>query len=212
MRQMSKTKTVGEVPNAFTDYYKMLFEPKKIYQRDLNDALNLLSRKKLLQKSRDAIETPFTVPGIQSVMEKLALGKSAGPNRIPNAVYRYLSKHFAPKFKAMIEEAVRRERLPKSMLEGEISVLYKKNDRDDVRNYRPITLLNSDYKIYTKLLAQSMPGGSMGHGFNYQLVMERCKQLSETDTNDSSTRKFRKISQKNVNVVDSSVKGLSSLF
>ena len=64
----------------------------------------------------------------------------------------------------------------------------------------------------SKLLAQSMPGGSMGHGFNYQLVMERCKQLSETDTNDSSTRKFRKISQKNVNVVDSSVKGLSSLF
>ena len=52
----------------------------------------------------------------------------------------------------------------------------------------------------------------MGHGFNYQLVMERCKQLSEADTNDSSTRKFRKISQKNVNVVDSSVKGLSSLF
>jgi hypothetical protein len=44
------------------------------------------------------------------------------------------------------------------MLEGEISVLYKKNDRDDVRNYRPITLLNSDYKIYTKLLAQRMKG------------------------------------------------------
>ena len=30
-----------------------------------------------------------------------------------------------------------------------------------------------------------MPGGSMGHGFNYQLVMERCRQLSETDTKDS---------------------------
>ena len=46
----------------------------------------------------------------------------------------------------------------------------------------------------------------MGHGFNYQLVMERCRQLSETDTKDSA-RKSRKISQKNDNVVDSSMKG-----
>ena len=31
-------------------------------------------------------------------------------------------------------------------LEGDISMLYKKGDREDPRNYRLITLLNSDYK------------------------------------------------------------------
>ena len=35
-------------------------------------------------------------------------------------------------------------------------MLYKKKDRDEVRNYRPITLLNGGYKIYTRLLAQRM--------------------------------------------------------
>ena len=49
----------------------------------------------------------------------------------------------------------------------------------------------------------------MGHGFNYQLVMERCRQLSETETKDCA-RKSRKISQKNVDVVDSSIKGYFS--
>lgn len=44
------------------------------------------------------------------------------------------------------------------MTEGIISVLYKKNKkrRDDPRNYRPITLLNGDYKILTRILTQRM--------------------------------------------------------
>ena len=36
---------------------------------------------------------------------------------------------------------------------GTISVLYiKKKDRSDPRNYRPITLLNNDYKFLMRIL------------------------------------------------------------
>src|ERR1700761_3633451 len=31
--------------------------------------------------------------------------------------------------------------------------LYKKNDRTEIANYRPVTLLNTDYKLLTKALA-----------------------------------------------------------
>jgi hypothetical protein len=37
--------------------------------------------------------------------------------------------------------------------EGWMCPLYKKKDRRDIANYRPITLLNSDYKMFTKALA-----------------------------------------------------------
>ena len=42
------------------------------------------------------------------------------------------------------------------MLRGTISVLYKKKERDDPRNYRPITLLNNDYKILMRILTKRM--------------------------------------------------------
>ena len=42
------------------------------------------------------------------------------------------------------------------MLEGIISVLYKKKEREDPRNYRPITLLNGDYKIMMRILTARM--------------------------------------------------------
>ncbi|KAF5371875.1 hypothetical protein D9615_009582 [Tricholomella constricta] len=40
-----------------------------------------------------------------------------------------------------------------SFSEGWMCPLYKKNDKNDIANYRPITCLNTDYKLYTKCLA-----------------------------------------------------------
>ena len=42
------------------------------------------------------------------------------------------------------------------MRQGIISVLYKKGARNDPRNYRPITLLNNDYKILMRILTKRM--------------------------------------------------------
>ena len=40
--------------------------------------------------------------------------------------------------------------------EGCISPIYKKKDPEDIANYRPITLLNTDYKIFTKALSTKL--------------------------------------------------------
>ena len=45
---------------------------------------------------------------------------------VPNAVYKLLSKHFAPKLTTVLNEIRAENKLPKHFLEGDISVLYKK--------------------------------------------------------------------------------------
>ena len=89
-------------------------------------------------------------------MESLPIGKQAGPNRIPNGVFKRMSTVFAERFAKMMNESRKSRKLPKHFKEGDISMLYKKGDRKDPRNYRPITLLNTDYKIYTRVLAKRM--------------------------------------------------------
>jgi hypothetical protein len=39
---------------------------------------------------------------------------------------------------------------------GWMCPIYKKNDRNEIANYRPIIILNSDYKIMTKVLTQRL--------------------------------------------------------
>jgi len=41
-------------------------------------------------------------------------------------------------------------------LEARMGLLYKKEDKRDIQNYRLITLLNTDYKTYTKALANRL--------------------------------------------------------
>ena len=49
------------------------------------------------------------------------------------------------------------DQLPQSWTEGLVSIIYKeKGDSRDLRNWRPITLLNCDYKIFTKVITNRM--------------------------------------------------------
>ena len=57
---------------------------------------------------------------------------------------------FAPKLAQVANVSAKKGRLPAHFLDGDISMLYKKGGRCDPRNYHPITLLNTDYKIFTR--------------------------------------------------------------
>ena len=62
--------------------------------------------------------------------------------------------------------------LPHRFLEGSISVLFKKGDPTAPGNYRPITLLCSDYRLLTKVLATRL-----GKALSTVISPEQCAFL-----------------------------------
>ena len=112
--------------------------------------------KRLTPASADALEQPISENEVYDVMASLPLGKQAGPDRIPNIVFKMLPKLLAPKLTRVLQRAVAKGKLPDSFLRGDIGLIFKKGDRDEVRNYRPITLLQGAYKIFTRVLTRRM--------------------------------------------------------
>lgn len=85
-------------------------------------------------------------------MKYVAPWRAPGSDMIPAALYKYL-----PAAAAYLEDFVYRAltgkyHLTREDVEGNLILIHKSGDRTDPANYRPIALLNSDYKILTKVL------------------------------------------------------------
>lgn len=52
---------------------------------------------------------------------------------------------------------MRKEQMPPKWIQTSITLIHKENsDSTNVKNFRPISLLNNDYKLFVKILAERM--------------------------------------------------------
>ena len=83
----------------------MVYGKKVIGQSDLDPILQKFKGRKLKDATREALEKPITDKEIEGVMERLPWGKSAGPDRLPNAIYSTNPSLLAPLLGKVIREA-----------------------------------------------------------------------------------------------------------
>ena len=147
----------AKMADEITKYYKQLYARKTTHKAAANRALDALSAgDQVSDPTKASLAALISKEEISSVCNHLPTGKSPGPDRIPNKFYMTFAKIIAPLLEKVYEESRQRGFLPPSMRRGIISMMYKKKHREDARNYRPITLLNCDYKIMMRILAERM--------------------------------------------------------
>jgi len=149
------TSDADKIADGFVAYYEALFARKDPEPAALNkcmDALKAPHHRQVLPPTAAACGADVTPAEVLEHCASLPTSKSPGPDRLPNDFYKTHRAKLAPILAKVFNQAHERGHLPPEMTEGLISVLYKKKDRTDPRNYRPITLLNGDYKILMRVL------------------------------------------------------------
>ena len=80
------------------------------------------------------------------------MGKAFGPNGLSNRILRELASEVSTPFCALFNQSLRTGSFPTPHKEANVCPVPKKGDLSIVSNYRPISLLNSECKVFERLV------------------------------------------------------------
>ena len=86
----------------------------------------------------------------------LQTGKSPGSDGLPTEFYKAFWQDLGDVLVLVLNERFHTGILTDSQPEGLLRLLYKKDDRRLVKNWRPISLLNTDYKLASKVITERL--------------------------------------------------------
>ena len=106
---------------------------------------------KLNEEKAESLNTPITPDEIETVIKKLLMNRSPGPDGFTGEFYKAFKEEITPILHKLFEKTQNDGRLPNSFFEASI-ILIPKPDKDVTKkeNFRPISLMNIDVKILNK--------------------------------------------------------------
>ena len=100
-------------------------------------------------------DTTITEEELVKALRAAPRGKAPGADGLPVELYCKLPA-LLPVMARVLTAAGEQDRLPPGLHEGVITLIFKAGDKLDPANYRPITLLNTDYRLLAKVLANRL--------------------------------------------------------
>ncbi len=137
-----------EILRVWQRYYTGLFTAAPCDPSAQDDMLSKLSRR-LCKDERASCEGLLTLEECFAALSGMARGKTPGSDGFPMEFYLRFWSSLGADLVRVLNVAYEAGQLSTSQRRGLIIVLYQKNDRLDTKNWRPISLLNVDYKIAT---------------------------------------------------------------
>ncbi|KAI3368386.1 hypothetical protein L3Q82_008089 [Scortum barcoo] len=113
----------------------------------------------LLQVETEAntkLEAQLTPQELYAALMSLKSGKAPGIDGLPVDFYKSFWSVLGEDLLEVFNDCLERGRLPLSCRRAVITLLPKKGDLQELKNWRPVSLLCTDYKIMSKVLASRL--------------------------------------------------------
>uniref|UniRef100_H9GRD5 Reverse transcriptase domain-containing protein n=1 Tax=Anolis carolinensis TaxID=28377 RepID=H9GRD5_ANOCA len=163
-KQIMKIKTEGKIANsdkeiseAFQKYYEYLYSKDNINPENITEYLGKQKLDKITDEQRLDLNREIAEKEILMAIRSLDSNKTPGPDGFIAGFYKLEQSEVTSFLKKLMNQALQTQVIPESWKEATITMIPKEGvDLSEVRNYRPISLLNTDYKIFTKILANRL--------------------------------------------------------
>ena len=146
-----------EILTCINDFYKKLYissNPDKVAINSYineEDSLNILD-----DNDKYSCDVDLQIEELDIALKNMKRNKSPGIDGLPTEFYQFFWHELREPLYNALQECYQKQELCTSMRTAVLSILYKKGDKCNLNNYRPISLLNTDYKILTFCLANRL--------------------------------------------------------
>ena len=135
---------------------------KTLYSSDINnntaqqEMLNTHAIPSLSEQAKISCDSVISENEFLEALKSMENNKSPGIDGLTTNFYKHFWNLFGAELTTTYNYAFNTGTLSVTQRRGVITLLYKKGDRSRLKNWRPITLLTTDYKILTKALANRL--------------------------------------------------------
>lgn len=150
----STTKNPGKIMKKIFDFYENLYaeHEDEISETEMNRLLEN-NLKKLPDAVAASLERPLTLDDLKQAVKTMKNNKAPGEDGIPMEYYKEFGDEVLPMLLEAALEGYSETKMSEMQRNAIITLLYKKGDRENLANWRPVSLLCCDYKIIAKALA-----------------------------------------------------------
>ena len=137
------------------EFYNSLYTSQDTCQEKQDKFLACLD-KEISEDNRIMLDQDITIDEANKAVNLMKCNKSPGPDGIIVEFYKCFWNIIGGDLLQIYDNSFKNEELPYTQYMAIITLLYKKGQREDITNWRPISLLNVDVKILSKILAERL--------------------------------------------------------
>ena len=97
---------------------------------------------------------PITIKEVKSIIRTLPPKKAPGPDGLPYEIYKKNCQLIVPFLTKLFNNFLVKEKCYKNSSASILITIYKKGAKENPANWRPISLSNTDMKIFTKIISR----------------------------------------------------------
>ena len=196
-----------KIQECFETFYRDLYsQPQAADDSQIDSFLRSLDLPVVTVAQNNNLIKPITGEELESAISRLKAGKSPGPDGFNAEWYKILRAELSPLLLNTFNGILRGGDTPPSWKEAIISVIPKEGkDKLECDNYRPISVLNLDYKLFTSIMARRLE-----HILSTVISLDQAGFICGRQTSDNIRRSLHVIGQINNNKAKSILVALDS--